>query len=117
MKGKLMTKLPETIETWVTALESGEYKQAIATLHRGGGYCCLGVYATVVLGYSDEDISVEDYNYQDEGPDKVYEAIKAAKDMDHKCYSEGIEMNDYGDSFEDIAKMIRETYVNPNQEV
>tara|TARA_R110000850_G_scaffold99693_5_gene206527 strand:- start:161 stop:490 length:330 start_codon:yes stop_codon:yes gene_type:complete len=108
-----MSKLPETIETWVTALESGEYGQCMGTLHKDGGYCCLGVYAKVVLGYSDAKITSKT---NIEGPTDVYNEIISSKDMDRKCYSKGIDMNDYGDSFIDIAKMIRETYMNHNWE-
>ena len=30
-------------EQWLTALESGDYKQAFGTLRDGGSFCCLGV--------------------------------------------------------------------------
>ena len=30
-------------EKWITALRSGEYKQAVGRLRRGDCYCCLGV--------------------------------------------------------------------------
>jgi hypothetical protein len=33
----------ETLQKWLTALRSGEYKQATGALENGGGYCCLGV--------------------------------------------------------------------------
>jgi hypothetical protein len=33
----------EIKKLWVAALRSGEYKQAIGMLRRGGSFCCLGV--------------------------------------------------------------------------
>ena len=90
-------ELPKNIETWVNALESGEYAQCTKALHNGDGYCCLGVYAKVVLGHSDEHIT-------------VYEEIRSEVNMDISVYRKGISMNDNGKSFLDIAKMIREAY-------
>jgi hypothetical protein len=103
-------ELPTNIETWVTALESGEYSQCIGSLHNGEGYCCLGVYAKVALGYDDEDIMQSVYVNNNQGPSEIYEEI-----LDGICdvagvFTDGMTMNDSGDSFIDIAKMIREAY-------
>jgi hypothetical protein len=106
-----MTKtkeLPTNIETWVTALESGEYSQCEGALYDGEGYCCLGVYAKVVLGCADEDIKFPEPFTDWDWRDEIYEEIERTV---HKgCYSKGITMNDSGESFIDIAKMIREVY-------
>jgi hypothetical protein len=101
-------ELPKNIETWVTALESGEYSQCEGALYNGEGYCCLGVYAKVVLGYSDDGIKSDELVGLGSGPNEVYQEIE---DSVYKaCYNKGITMNDSGDSFIDIAKMIREAY-------
>jgi hypothetical protein len=36
-------------EKWITALESGEYKQCTGQLSHDGGYCCLGVLTDLYL--------------------------------------------------------------------
>jgi hypothetical protein len=103
-------ELPVNIETWVTALESGEYDQCEGALYNGEGYCCLGVYAKVVLGLPDEDIISDETECEPVGPQEVYEKIQFDDDMDSSVYHNGIDMNDGGESFIDIAKMIREAY-------
>jgi hypothetical protein len=110
-----MTKtkeLPKNIETWVTALESGEYDQCSGALYNGEGYCCLGVYAKVVLGYAVEAIigdEEDDNSY--EGPTEIYQEIREDAYIHRGVYDKGMAMNDSGDSsFIDIAKMIREAY-------
>jgi hypothetical protein len=108
-----MTKtkeLPTNIETWVTALESGDYDQCEGTLYNGKGYCCLGVYAKVVLGYDDEVIMGDEDVSDGEGPKYVYVKIQGDTSIVHGVYHEGMSMNDRGKSFIDIAKMIREAY-------
>jgi hypothetical protein len=108
-----MTKtkeLPKNIETWVTALESGEYDQCTHSLYNGKGYCCLGVYAKVVLGYNDKDISPTHYTDDNAGPTKIYKEIRVNLYEEGEIYGKGITMNDSGGSFIDIAKMIREAY-------
>jgi hypothetical protein len=103
-------ELPVNIETWVTALESGEYSQCEGALYNGEGYCCLGVYAKVVLGYDDEAIMMDLDVNDGVGPKKPYDKIMLSDDMDEDVYNDGISMNDSGVSFIDIAKMIREAY-------
>jgi hypothetical protein len=106
-----MTKtkeLPTNIETWVTALESGEYDQCTQALYDGVGYCCLGVYAKVVLGYDDEGIKSDETFTDGAGPNEIYREIE--RTVNKGCYGKGIRMNDSGESFIDIAKMIREAY-------
>tara|TARA_R110000796_G_C14396988_1_gene417127 strand:- start:84 stop:413 length:330 start_codon:yes stop_codon:yes gene_type:complete len=108
-----MTKtkeLPTNIETWVTALESGEYDQCKGTLHNGEGYCCLGVYAKVVLGYGDESIRANGLVNGGVGPEEVYKEIRGLHWGYSGVYETGVDMNDSGNSFIDIAKMIREAY-------
>jgi hypothetical protein len=101
-------ELPTNIETWVTALESGEYDQCIGSLHNGEGYCCLGVYAKVVLGYDDGAIMGDEED--DEGPTEIYREIREDAYMHRGVYDKGMFMNDARESFIDIAEMIREAY-------
>jgi hypothetical protein len=103
-------ELPTNIETWVTALESGEYSQCRLALHNPDGYCCLGVYAKVVLGYSDDDLRGDPEHNCGVGSRSIYDEVKHFDNVGEDLYDEGIQMNDSGKSFIDIAKMIREAY-------
>lgn len=40
---------PKLVKEWCAALRSGEYKQISGTLHKDGGFCCLGVLADIGL--------------------------------------------------------------------
>ena len=106
-------ELPENIKTWVDALDSGNYPQTTGALCNTEGYCCLGVYAKVVLGLSDVDMVGPTlgcgYVVYAEGDEKAYDDIQSR--VNHGVYQEGIRMNDAGEAFVDIAKMIREAYV------
>lgn len=44
-----MTVNKDAIEKWVTALESGEYKQINGKLSDGEGFCCLGVLCELAV--------------------------------------------------------------------
>jgi hypothetical protein len=101
-------ELPENIKTWVDALESGEYSQTKGRLYHNAGYCCLGVYASAVMGLSDTDITAGDDLTNSAGPASVYRDIKEV--LMPCVYEDGMHMNDSGYSFVDIAKMIREAY-------
>jgi hypothetical protein len=106
-------ELPEDIKTWVDALESGEYPQTTGSLCNTEGYCCLGVYAKVVLGLGDKQLvgALDTHGdpFKEEGPSGVYNSIKIELDGED-TYKDGIRMNDAGETFVDIAKMIREAY-------
>jgi hypothetical protein len=103
-------ELPTNIETWVTALESGEYSQCTHSLYDGEGYCCLGVYAKVVLGCADEDILGTRFTIDSAGATEIYREIRVNLFGEVEIYNKGITMNDSGETFIDIAKMIREVY-------
>lgn len=45
----------ETLEKWLAALRSGQYKQGAEALCSEGRYCCLGVLQYVVQGYTEYD--------------------------------------------------------------
>lgn len=40
----------ESLEKWIEALESGEYRQGKGSLCTMGSYCCLGVLQSCVMG-------------------------------------------------------------------
>jgi len=105
-------ELPEHIKVWTDALDSGDYPQTTGALCNTEGYCCLGVYAKVVLGLSDVDLVGPvlscDYKVYAEGDMKVYDDIQNR--VNRGSYDKGISMNDAGETFVDIAKMIREAY-------
>jgi len=111
-------KLPDNIKIWVDALESGDWDQTTVCLHDVSGYCCIGVYAKVVLGLSDRSLigklDNNGYSVPVEGPSTVYKKVRSSLNIPPNNYSnvyyEGMEMNDDGKSFVDIAKMIREAY-------
>jgi hypothetical protein len=110
----------ESKQKWIAALRSGDYKQARATLHHDGSYCCLGVWCAV-NGYTvGEDSIIED------GDTKPYSGFLVAPDGSRQdcelvVKSEAIgvstemqmdlaTMNDNGASFSDIADWI-EAYI------
>lgn len=102
----------QKFKKWMEALRSGEYKQVQGTLMGETpdgeiGYCCLGVYNDL---FKVGEMQVEVVNDFDgilqEGPSITYAEI-------HKDFGEGfcdigvvavgIEMNDAGNSFLEIA--------------
>ena len=111
-------ELPDNIKIWVDALESGDWDQTTGCLHDESGYCCLGVYAKVVIGLSDDSLvgtfDANGYRMYEEGPKTIYKKVRSSLNLPPNSYSNvyynGVEMNDDGESFSDIAKMIRETY-------
>ena len=94
---------------WLEALRSGDYPQVRGTLKgvtEGGevGYCCLGVFCSVVL---EEDPQLY------ENHDEVYSNLKnLLLGVDRR----GIRMNDRGDSFLAIADMIEKGWEVSNNE-
>lgn len=116
---EIMTKLPDNIQKWVDALRSGEYKQTKNTLKEvteGGetvGYCCLGVYAEVhkLNGYENMGVVFDESgDVINEGPEEIYDRIR--DNVYDYIVNEGIEMNEDGYSFDEIADMIEEEYTN-----
>lgn len=49
-------------EKWLTALESGEYRQTQFALHSAGAHCCLGV-ADIVCGLGEVSIQTLETSY------------------------------------------------------
>lgn len=92
------------LEPWTEALRSGDYPQTAGTLHDSSGFCCLGVAAVVYGIATPEQMVCDDTS---EGPSWVYEEL--ADRIPENIISRGIEMNDSGRSFTEIAEMINGT--------
>lgn len=94
------------LKPWIAALRSGNYPQTQETLCDNKGFCCLGVAAVVYNVADPDDIRVEEFEDEsiNEGPKWVYGKLKEM--IPDKIYETGMEMNDEGDSFVEIADMI-----------
>lgn len=108
-------EMPLHISNWVDLLRSGKYEQTSGTLKRktstgGASYCCLGVY---VEGVRNKHIKAVDISDKlDEGANLWYEIC--AGEIPAQCRLKGIEMNDRGKSFMEIADMIENYYTQLN---
>ena len=108
-----MTKLTKAQERWLTALESGEYKQTRDLLRDDNGFCCLGVACdlsglgtwTPVLRRDEHVFATEDRERSTTGLlPAVREWLSIASDGEGAL----ADMNDDGKTFAEIAKWIRE---------
>ena len=107
-----MTMNPELKQKWIEALRSGDYKQTKEKLRRWGGYCCLGVLCEVAKpkGWNGhailiKDLEGEDTNYiyeEAELPDVTLSELG----LSYVYAVMLMEMNDTGNSFEEIATCI-----------
>lgn len=85
--------------SWIKDLTSGEYPQAQGTLKSSEGFCCLGVFLAG-RGYELETRDRDDDEFLYEGPKCLYDECKRlVGDFMHT----GIEMNDDGKTFQQIA--------------
>lgn len=106
---------------WVSALESGEYKQAIGYLRRcvnnEFSYCCLGVLSKIQGRLSPEgfDGSSKYYLYDNPisrilGPSGDFpKDVYVVKDNNEQLFLLS-SLNDYGLPFSEIAKVIKEIW-------
>ncbi len=104
-----------TRKSWVAALRSGKYQQAKTRLRKAEGYCCLGVACDIhdpTLWRTNLTLSSDkETHYHYEFNEGVYGAIlpeKLAKALNISRHQENIltDMNDKGNSFEEIADYI-----------
>lgn len=100
----------EDIQKWVEALESGDYKQTKGTLKRKRkdgkvGYCCLGVYAEVCLNEN-----VDAVNFESSYPGNLVIYNKIDEKVGYRFSTHLTKINDEGQEFKTIAKVIREQY-------
>jgi hypothetical protein len=101
--------IPAHIQTWIDALRSGKYQQCQNQLTDGEGFCCLGVYAEL------HGIEIPVPNYSPEGDDEEDGNGATYSELTHRIdnpivRSRGVEMNDRGHSFSEIADMIEREY-------
>ena len=97
---------------WLEALRSGKYAQVQETLKGitdGGeeGYCCLGVFCSVVLEVEPEVCVVDEGGFIFEGPEETYSELVGLFDG---LGEEWIRLNDYGETFEYIADRIEKEW-------
>lgn len=117
----------ERIKLWVDALRSGDYKQTSGALARKNlttndfSYCCLGV-ACEIAGLEKEECVLTDHiTYNSAGGSLPREAAEwfgirgytndfgVLPHIDGKTLSS---MNDHGKSFEEIAQLIEDSWLN-----
>lgn len=93
---------------WLAALEGNEYEQCQGELHKGDGYCCLGI-ALVVLDCLDENRSAYtlDRGHREEmglfDVDGAPSPESGLSNLDVGLAA----LNDAGKSFREIAAAIR----------
>lgn len=112
VKGENLMYLSNKAElkrVWVDALRSGKYRQGQNTLHNtdSGSFCCLGVAAAVWGISTPETMGVQEDRYgtpATEGPTEIYQELRFV--MPTEIVDTGIDMNDGGKSFAEIADMI-----------
>ena len=107
-----MTKLTEAQERWLTALESGEYKQARDRLRDDNGFCCLGV-ACDLSGLGEWTLNRDlTHVFADggQGAERDYLLFSVRDWLSITRAEEAAlaDMNNDGKTFAEIAKWIRE---------
>lgn len=98
---------------WVKALRSGKYKQGIGQLRRDNGepkFCCLGVLCDIHAKTRQGQTWNEDGSYDDEDSDLPLSVVEWAEldssDPVLGTKRRASQINDAGESFEYIAKLI-----------
>lgn len=101
--------MKDLTKEWLEALRSGKYKQTRKHLHKGEGYCCLGVACEVAGIPSDKGLPAPDgepcWTYL--GYLGVLPDCLMVEDFAHTPAAETfIRMNDSGATFTEIADKI-----------
>ena len=104
-------------EKWLSALRSGDYKQTKSCLHKGDGFCCLGVLCDLYGKENNVEWKLVDagiyYEFQDKKacpPLSVVEWAGFGSSNPYIC-SRSLtlgELNDNGSTFNEIADIIQE---------
>ena len=102
-------------EKWVSALRSGDYKQTKSCLHKGDGFCCLGVLCDLYGKEHNVEWKLVDagiyYEFQDKKailPLSVIEWAGVEDDNPEICETPLSRLNDNGSTFNEIADLIQE---------
>lgn len=105
------------MEKWVAALRSGKYKQTTGQLRNEKGFCCLGVlcnlHAEAHPKFAAKQTDKQVYDGRCEVPTNVVLNWAGMKTDTGYIDSTGDELtllNDNGDSFKKIAKIIEKHY-------
>lgn len=115
----------EVRERWITALTSGEYKQAQGALRKGEGFCCLGVLTDLYVKENNGCVQWlpggddETYKFRVVGSVSATTAFLPKEVMEWACLrsddpapergdSSLSWRNDHGYSFKEIADDIKE---------
>ena len=102
-------------EKWLNALRSGDYKQTKSCLHKGDGFCCLGVLCDLYGKEHNVEWKLVDagiyYEFQDKKailPLSVIEWAGVEDDNPEICETPLSRLNDIGSTFNVIADLIEE---------
>jgi len=103
-------------EKWLSALRSGDYKQTKSCLHKGDGFCCLGVLCDLYGKEHNVEWKLVDagiyYEFQDKKailPLSVIEWAGVEDDNPEICGETPLSrLNDTGYTFNEIADIIEE---------
>ena len=100
-------------EKWLNALRSGDYKQTKSCLHKGDGFCCLGVLCDLYGKEHNVEWKLVDagiyYEFQDKKailPLSVIEWAGVEDDNPEICETPLSRLNDNGSTFNEIADLI-----------
>lgn len=93
-------------QKWLNALRSGNFQQGTGKLRdSNGNYCCLGVLCEITGNGQNRDMSKS--FPADKDPDGTdINSVKPFMGLSVKMQEKLAEMNDYGDTFEEIASYI-----------
>ena len=104
-------------EKWLNALRSGDYKQTKSCLHKGDGFCCLGVLCDLYGKEHNVEWKLVDagiyYEFQDKKailPLSVIEWAGVEDDNPEICETPLSRLNDTGYTFNEIADIIEKHF-------
>lgn len=89
---------------WIRALKSGKYKQTTGALKNHEGFCCLGVLCDLInpKGWRGD----KDYEFNFNGSRTGFMPVRMGI-LPKKIQKQLADLNDNGESFEDIAEYIK----------
>jgi hypothetical protein len=109
------------VKEWVEALRSGSYPQGRSMLNGRGGYCCWGVLCDILAKRGDgkwveSELAGRRAFLYAGGKDSLYPPAQLRQDLlnttniNDSVVDKFAAMNDYGDSFAQIADAIEQHY-------
>lgn len=93
---------------WLEALRSGNYKQCTGYLHKGEGYCCLGVLEDILGAEWELAPGSANTVYRPVGTQSIYMTSYSFDDSLNSIdiINQAAIMNDNGKSFSQIASYL-----------